>query len=95
MLESRVDDIAVAGADELEEPYLAVRFGGSIATSEGDPKILKPKEAQYAVYLSPTVQSGLPKQALRGVTIVSGEPQSFYTRVKRQVLKVLVREMGV
>ena len=36
-----------------------------------------------------------PKMAVRGVAIIDGEPQSFYHRAKRQVLKVLVREMGV
>jgi len=96
-VETVVRDVALASAEQLDEPYLALRFGGSIATEEGgDKAVLKPIEANYSVAMVPAnQQADVPALAIRGVSIISGEPESFYTRVKRQVLKVLVREMGV
>ncbi len=91
----KVSDVGVASAERLEEPYVALRYGGSIATDEGDSKVLRPLEANYAVELQPATETPLPKSAVRGVAIVAGAPESFYSRAKRQVLKVLVREMGV
>ena len=96
-IKSTVIRVAEAGADQLGEPYLALPFGGSIAVEESQPDALRPIEAAYGVAMEPLGNSGalVPQKAVRGVSIISGQPQSFYSRAKRQVLKILVREMGV
>lgn len=96
MVDALVKKVAIAGAAELDQPYLALRHGGPIATEEGDPDVLKPVQGQYAVALAPTDRAMVPPaMAVRGVALVDGSPESFFDRVRRRVLKVLVREMGV
>lgn len=108
IMKATVRSVAQAASDTLDEPYLALKFGGSVATEEakrqdGDPNDLRPLKAAFAVVLDPVVTGSkhaepanvMPPMALRGVTLIEGRPESFYSRVKRQVLKVLVREVGV
>ena len=93
---ARVSDVAEASSQQLDKPYLALPFGGSIAVEETRKEELRPMRAAYALALEPAAGLGLsqPKMAVRGVAILQGEPQSFYERAKLQVLKVLVRELG-
>ncbi|MEP0940355.1 MAG: biotin/lipoyl-binding protein [Rhizobiaceae bacterium] len=94
---AQVSDVAEASSQQLDEPYLALPFGGSIAVEEARKEELRPMQAAYAVALEPAAGDG-PSQlhmAVRGVAILQGEPQSFYQRAKLRVLKVLVRELGV
>ena len=92
-----VENISYAGIKQLSEPYLALQFGGSIATSDEKPQELRPKSALYAVQLSPDESKTLrqPKKVMRGNTIIDGLPQSLVERAARNVLTVLVREMGI
>ena len=77
-------------------PYHALRFGGAILTERGEGGELKPATTHYAVVLDPMVEGqSMPDMAIRGRVIVSGAPESYYQRFKKQVLKVFVREMGV
>ena len=94
---AEVSGVAEASSEQLDEPYLALPFGGSIAIEEADKKKLRPTQAAYAVALKPADSGSVsvPQKVVRGVAIIDGEPQSFFDRAKRQVLKVLVREMGV
>ena len=94
-VETTVTSVAEAASESLDEPYLALSYGGTIAVEEGDKEKLRPTEAAYVVAMQPEGDAVIPRKAVRGVSIIEGEPQSFYTRVKRQVLKVLIREMGV
>ena len=97
MVRTQVKDVAQASSERLDEPYLALPYGGSIAIEEAKREELRPMEATYAVAMTTLAKSNvqLPQMAIRGVSVISGEPLSFYTRMKRQVLKVFVREMGV
>ncbi len=92
-----VSEVAEASAERLDEPYLALPYGGSIPIEEARKEDLRPMEAAYPVSMIPASQTQppLPKKAIRGVSVISGDPESFFARAKRQVLKVLVREMGV
>ena len=92
-----VSRISYAGAKQLDEPYLALRFGGSIATSEIDADKLYPTAAFYSVLLipSPSQKRWEPEKVVRGSVIIHGSPQSLFERTKRGVLSVLVREMGI
>ena len=91
-----VAEVAFAGTEQLNEPYLALPYGGSIATGEGERQKLTPLHANYGVRLHPVgTDVAAPQRAERGVAIIQGEPKSFYARAKQQVLKVLVRELGV
>lgn len=94
-VETTVMSVAEAASESLDEPYLALSYGGSIAIEEGEREKLRPTEAAYVVAMKPSDDAVMPQKAVRGVSVIEGKPQSFYTRVKRQVLKVLVREMGV
>ena len=96
MVFAKVQNISVASTEKLDEPYLALRFGGSIVTEDGNQQELKPKHANYAVAFVPS-DEGMqrPRIAVRGVSVIVGQPESFYVRAKRQVLKVLVRELGI
>ncbi len=91
-----VSNISEVSSQQLDEPYLALPFGGSIAVEEAKKDELRPMEAAYSVGLEPNFEDNLPhpKMAVRGVAILEGEPQSFYERAKLRVLKVLVRELG-
>jgi len=97
MVRTQVKDVAQASSERLDEPYLALPYGGSIPIEEAKREELRPMEATYAVAMTTLAKSNvqLPQMAIRGVSVISGEPLSFYTRMKRQVLKVFVREMGV
>lgn len=96
IIAARVSDVAEASSQQLDEPYLALPFGGSIPVEEARKEELRPMQAAYAVALEPAADSALsrPNMAIRGVAILEGEPRSFYERAKLQVLKVLVRELG-
>ena len=96
IIAARVSNVAEASSQQLDEPYLALPFGGSIPVEEARKEELRPMQAAYAVALEPAADSALsrPDMAVRGVAILEGEPQSFYERAKLQVLKVLVRELG-
>ncbi|MEP4291106.1 MAG: HlyD family efflux transporter periplasmic adaptor subunit, partial [Rhizobiaceae bacterium] len=96
IVSATVSEVAEASTLQLDEPYLALPFGGSIAVEEARKEELRPMEAAYSVALEPQADSPVaqPKMAVRGVAILQGEPQSFYQRAKLQVLKVLVRELG-
>ncbi len=92
-----VVNVAEASSESLDEPYLALPYGGSIAIEETQNEALRPLEAFYAVAMA-TAKSdrvAVPQKVVRGVSVITGAPESFYTRVKRQVLKILVREIGV
>ncbi len=93
----RVETIAYAGAKHLDEPYLALRFGGSIPTSDVRPRELAPKNSIFAVYFQASMDARewQPQKVVRGSTIIRGRPESLYKRVKRGVLSVLVREAGI
>ncbi len=92
-----VSRISYAGAKHLDEPYLALKYGGSIATSEIDAKKLSPTAAFYSVLLEPVPKQMRwePEKVVRGNVIIHGSPQSMYERAKRSILSVLVREMGI
>ncbi|MFD0916410.1 HlyD family efflux transporter periplasmic adaptor subunit [Pseudahrensia aquimaris] len=92
----QVASVSVASVERLDEPYLAMRYGGDIAVDESDKKALRPTAANYAIDMVPSADEAiLPASAVRGISVIQGEAESFYTRIKRQVLKVFVREMGV
>lgn len=93
----RVETVSYAGTKQLDEPYLALQFGGSIATSDVSPKELVPKDSYYAVYFQASIdaQNWHPQKVVRGSALIRGTPQSLFERAKRSVLSVLIREAGV
>ncbi|MEL6947372.1 MAG: HlyD family efflux transporter periplasmic adaptor subunit [Pseudomonadota bacterium] len=99
IIDAIVRSVSQAASDRLDEPYLALKYGGSVATEEAAASAqkneLRPTKAAFAVYLDPAAGHAMPGMALRGVTLIEGRAESFYTRIKRQVLKILVREVGV
>ena len=96
IIAARVSNVAEASSQQLDEPYLALPYGGSIAIEEARKDELRPRQAAYAVALELADHGATkhPQMAVRGVAILEGAPQSFFERAKLRVLKVLVRELG-
>lgn len=97
IVNAKVGKIAEASTEQLDTPYLALPYGGTIAIEEAKKNELRPIEASYFVAMVLADEANIPslRKAVRGVSIITGAPESFYARVKKQVLKILVREMGV
>ena len=93
----QVASISTADAGQLNEAYLALRYGGSIETSQADGEELTPTGAYYTVLLRPGEQQAAlkPEKVVRGNTFIQGEPRSFFDRAKTAILRVMIREMGV
>jgi putative peptide zinc metalloprotease protein len=93
----RVETVSYAGAKRLDEPYLALQFGGSIATSDANQQELVPKGSYYTVFFQASIdaQNWQPQKVVRGSALIQGAPQSLFERAKRSVLSVLIREAGI
>ncbi|MEM8749867.1 MAG: HlyD family efflux transporter periplasmic adaptor subunit [Pseudomonadota bacterium] len=96
-VDATVLNVAEAASERLDEPYLALPFGGTIAVEEAKREELRPINAAYSVGMELAGENGgiVYDNAVRGVSLIAGQPRSFFDRVRRQVLKVLVRETGV
>ncbi len=76
----------------LDLPYLASKFGGSIAVKE-HAATLVPKSSVYAIYLS-NISATVPQQEMRGEILIEGKPISFARRFLEKAVSVLIRESG-
>jgi len=77
----------------LPEPYLASIHGGPVAADfEGGE--LVPLEGIYKTSFSPAASLPPPDRVTRGTVFLDGKPMSLFSRLKRQVTAVLVRESG-
>ncbi|MEM7303536.1 MAG: HlyD family efflux transporter periplasmic adaptor subunit [Pseudomonadota bacterium] len=92
-----VESISYAAAETLDQPYLAVQFGGGIATAETKDGGLKMLDGHYAVAMKPAVNGArsFSGRTVRGRTLIEGEPESLFERAKRRVIRVLIREMNI
>ncbi len=88
---ARLLRISNASAAEVEPSELAAPHGGSIdVQSDGRGVRLVPTSSQYQVALSTTEPAGVMRT--RGVVLIEGKAESYFTALCRHVLKVLVRE---
>ena len=95
-VEIEVAEIDHVGADVLAELPLAIQYGGSIVVKPTDDGKLKPEDAYYEVNLKLTEEMPWEvEKVVRGTAFIDGNPESFFQRAKRQVLKVFIREFGV
>lgn len=97
----RLDDIASANADMLDEPMLSARLGGPIPTTpirgERDAGKERPTLAVYRIVLTPldgSTAARLPPQTLAGRVFIDAPPLSLMVRGWNAAAAVLIRESG-
>ncbi|MGD2136824.1 MAG: efflux RND transporter periplasmic adaptor subunit [Gammaproteobacteria bacterium] len=89
-----VEETARAALPELEEPFQASVYGGSIPVREQPDGTLVPNQAIYPVRLLPVRQPPAAGQLLTGEVRISGKPQSLLGRAWQAVVAVVIRESG-
>ena len=92
-LDARIIEIGETDVQEVDWPYLASVYGGSVAVRYGAEGQLQPESSLYRVRLE-MPGAALPPQVVRGVVHVKAEPQSFAKRGYDLVASVLIRESG-
>lgn len=93
-IKSRVTDIALAGAKEIEIVDLVSLYGGRVGVQLDERRRHLPVVAQYPVRFELNASSQSVDLIRRGVMVVSGKSESFATRVFWRVTSVLIRESG-
>ncbi len=88
-----IRDIAQAGAEKLEIPYLASIYGGAIAAERDEDSNVRPVNAAYIVRFGVNGTGTL--NTMRGVVRVAGRAESIASALWRQTMRVLVREAGI
>ncbi len=91
--EGQLIEVAKAGAQTLEYPYLASVYGGAIASEKEQDGQIRPRSGYYLVRVALNGQA--PHQVARGTVHVTGKPESIAASAWRRILQVLVRESGV
>jgi len=90
--------VATVAADEIESKYLQSVNGGPIAVNLTDKGKAVPNVSQYPVTLRPEgdrFDSAYIPQVVRGVVTLQARGESLFSKVTRQVLRVLARESGL
>ena len=80
----------------LEEEILSEQEGGLVPTIQQSDEELMPHGSWFKVELSMSFNpEDLNHQTVtRGLAVIEAEPQSFASRVFRQIASVLIRESG-
>lgn len=76
----------------LETPYLASVHGGEILVKTDARGKWISREARYRLLLD--FPGKAPQQVVRGVVRFPGQPRSFFSRARRRIEAVLIRESG-
>ena len=90
-----VADIEQANLKNLESPALASIYGGQIPAQYNNEQQLVPDKSAYKVRftISP-VEGVMVENIMRGVVHVEGKAESFFSRIYKMVLSILIRESG-
>ena len=86
-------EVARAGAQALEYPYLSSTYGGAIASETEEDGQIRPRSGYYLVRIA--MNGKAPQHVARGTVHVTGKPESIAASAWRRILQVLVRESGV
>jgi putative peptide zinc metalloprotease protein len=89
----KIDQIARAGAAQIEIADLASPHAGRIAVAPDEKRRAIPTASQYLVHMS-VEEPVLHDLSYRGVVLARGSAQSLIARLWRQTTKVLLRESG-
>jgi putative peptide zinc metalloprotease protein len=85
--------IAPTNAPIVDIPYLTSSNGGAISVNEDRERGAVPLEAQFQVTLD--VEDGKASPVTqRGVVLVEATPESFFSRIGKRALAILIRESG-
>lgn len=88
-------EVAPGGVTALEIDDLSSVHGGAIdAVDNGSGRVV-PVEAQFPVRFAIAGAGHFPEHRIRGIAVVSGQPESYVRRFWRQVMRVVAREGGM
>jgi len=92
----RLQSVSQSAMAQIDPVELAASHGGPVADRQDAHRRSVPVTAQYAVIGEATDMppAEVSRTSLSGVLIAEGAPESMVARLRRQVLKVLVRESG-
>ncbi len=91
----RVQRVAAAASESLDQWLLASTHGGSVAARTEDKQRVHPEQAVFEVSAAVTPSAApLPATEVRGELQIRGSAQSLALRVFERVAHVLVRESG-
>lgn len=91
-LTASINRIDWGNIQSLDLPYLASKFGGSVAVKDHS-AMLVPKASVYAIYLD-NIAATVPQQEVRGDILIEGKPISLARRFLERAASVLMRESG-
>lgn len=91
-LTAEINRIDWGNVHYLDLPYLASKYGGSIAVKNNG-ELLVPAISSYALYLN-NIPFAVPQQEIRGHVLIKGKPVSLINSIFEQVISVLIRESG-
>lgn len=91
-LTTLINRIDWGNIQSLDLPYLASKFGGSVAVKD-HAAMLVPKSSIYAIYLN-NIAATVPQQEIRGNILIKGKPVSLARRFFERIASVLMRESG-
>ncbi len=90
---TRIEEIAYAGATQIDIPYLASTYGGAIATREAADHTLVSDTGVHMLTMRLPESDRL--DVARGTAVIAGARYSMAAQVWLRILRVLVRESGV
>lgn len=82
------------GTPELENLYVASTFGGDVAVRETGDGELVTVQSQYKLELVSAGEPLMTRQVVRGVAIIDGHSESLFSRIRKRITSVLIRETG-
>lgn len=92
-VEVELIEIEKMATRSLDALYQASLFGGDVAVRKNKQEELVPVISHYQIRLKLNSPLVLPR-VMRGTVILTGEPESFFSRAKNRLYAVLRRESG-
>ncbi|MCP3873605.1 MAG: HlyD family efflux transporter periplasmic adaptor subunit [Desulfobacteraceae bacterium] len=89
-----IQSIAPSHADILDEPYLASMFGGALPVREEKNGAMTLQEAYYKVIMRPALKSSKRVKVQRGTVKIQGIPVSYFSKLRKNIQSLLIRESG-
>lgn len=90
-----VTELAITGAAQIDLAELASSNGGKIEAHADVHQKLIPSTAQFLVAMAVHGSGPIPVARIRGIVVVHGVAESFFSSAWRRVLRILVRESGL
>ncbi len=89
-----LDTVEFLGTPELDNLYVASTFGGDLAVRESKDGALLTVKSHYKLKLLPTEADLVVDQVIRGLVIIDGHAESLFSRIRRRLVAIFIRETG-